>query len=327
MSTKSTTRFPLKRVRPENENRRSNSSSTQRTSKKFCRQISQDSAFVEAEKSSDERAFDLFHHEYFPQFRSFFKNSSIVRQLVEHLWTNMTDFAKVSFVKKILKDQGASHLSTIQLNNEENEMNSSRTSINSLTFSKYNRTFINDFLTFVKHFGTTRFVDPNSSNKSKMPLRRSSRIRRAPTKCSCSSCVIHQTSHDEDFTPPNDDDSQGKTFRELFDHFLQLDDEIVDKSMINDENSAQLVLSEVSKMIDENSSMENADLSSFDFLQDATTLFDENLPIFSSESFLSSSSISDLIPEEIPQRRTFVILTELDEPFFGPYPIEFTITI
>ena len=30
---------------------------------------------------------------------------------------------------------------------------------------------------------------------------------------------------------------------------------------------------------------------------------------------------------QCPIRRTYVILTELDEPFFGPYPIEFTITI
>jgi hypothetical protein len=38
--------------------------------------------------------------------------------------------------------------------------------------------------------------------------------------------------------------------------------------------------------------------------------------------------ISDTLPtNECPIRRTYVILTELDEPFFGPYPIEFTITI
>lgn len=320
----------------------------------------------------------------------------------------MTDFAKVSFVKKILKDQGASHLSTIQLNNEGFStfcFSSSwktfvsiwirkRTEFDSNVdqfveflkiqsniyqwFSHICQTFWNNTFRRSKVFSFSlllflyfefEFEFWSLSNKSKMPLRRSSRIRRAPTKCSCSSCVIHQTSHDEDFSLQNDDDSRKndvffcflsferfffrfdfrrKSFswiirsfssivkrrdgkqKEKLDETFQFsfrDDQIVDKSMINDENSTQLVLPEVSKMIDENSSMENADLSSFDFLQDATTLFDENLPIFSSESFLSSSSISNLIPEEIPQRRTFVILTELDEPFFGPYPIEFTITI
>lgn len=77
-SSSSTSRYPLKRVRPENENRKTFSSSNGRATKKFCRQPSQghsvnhfskhslnffsslDSAFVETEKSSDERAFDLF---------------------------------------------------------------------------------------------------------------------------------------------------------------------------------------------------------------------------------------------------------------------------
>ncbi len=44
----------------------------------------------------------------------------------------------------------------------------------------------------------------------------------------------------------------------------------------------------------------------------------EKLPLVMSDSLSTS---------EYPIRRTYVILTELDEPFFGPYPIEFTITI
>jgi hypothetical protein len=44
----------------------------------------------------------------------------------------------------------------------------------------------------------------------------------------------------------------------------------------------------------------------------------EKIPLVMSDSLTRS---------ECPTRRTFVILTELDEPFFGPYPIEFTITI
>jgi hypothetical protein len=44
----------------------------------------------------------------------------------------------------------------------------------------------------------------------------------------------------------------------------------------------------------------------------------EKIPLVMSDSLSTS---------ECPIRRTYVILTELDEPFFGPYPIEFTITI
>ncbi len=44
-------------------------------------------------------------------------------------------------------------------------------------------------------------------------------------------------------------------------------------------------------------------------------------------SINSNEKIPLVIPDECTTRRTYVILTELDEPFFGPYPIEFTITI
>ncbi len=54
-------------------------------------------------------------------------------------------------------------------------------------------------------------------------------------------------------------------------------------------------------------------LPSFDLLIDPPIILNEKLPLG--------------ITNECPVRRTYVILTELDEPFFGPYPIEFTITI
>lgn len=67
-------------------------------------------------------------------------------------------------------------------------------------------------------------------------------------------------------------------------------------------------------------SMDNNELCfspSLDYLINSSTISNENLPSPTSNSLLTDQ----------PSRRTFVILTELDEPFFGPYPIEFTITI
>jgi hypothetical protein len=54
-------------------------------------------------------------------------------------------------------------------------------------------------------------------------------------------------------------------------------------------------------------------LPSFDLLIDPPIILNEKHPLD--------------ITNECPTRRTYVILTELDEPFFGPYSIEFTITI
>ncbi len=59
-------------------------------------------------------------------------------------------------------------------------------------------------------------------------------------------------------------------------------------------------------------------LPSFDFLIDSLTISNEKLPLVISDT---------LSTNEDSTRRTYVILTELDETFFGPYPIEFTITI
>lgn len=58
--------------------------------------------------------------------------------------------------------------------------------------------------------------------------------------------------------------------------------------------------------------------SSIDFLLDSTIFGKESKPvdITTTEAQLSQQT-----------RRTFVILADLDEPFFGPYPIEFTISI
>jgi hypothetical protein len=51
-------------------------------------------------------------------------------------------------------------------------------------------------------------------------------------------------------------------------------------------------------------------------------------PIPSIDLLINNSNEKIPLPtNECPIRRTYVILTELDEPFFGPYPIEFTITI
>jgi hypothetical protein len=58
--------------------------------------------------------------------------------------------------------------------------------------------------------------------------------------------------------------------------------------------------------------------SSFDSLIDTSTNSTEKIPSVLLDTLSST--------ERAPQR-TYVILTELDEPFFGPYPIEFTITI
>jgi len=52
----------------------------------------------------------------------------------------------------------------------------------------------------------------------------------------------------------------------------------------------------------------------------------EALPAVVSDEY-PFPSVDLTVNEPAPTRRTFVILTELDEPFFGPYPIEFTITI
>jgi hypothetical protein len=57
--------------------------------------------------------------------------------------------------------------------------------------------------------------------------------------------------------------------------------------------------------------------SSIDLSIDSSGIFDEKMPLVTSDSLLTDATA----------RRTYVILTELDEPFFGPYPIEFTITI
>lgn len=59
-------------------------------------------------------------------------------------------------------------------------------------------------------------------------------------------------------------------------------------------------------------------LPSFDFLINPSTMSNDTIPL------VISDQLSTI---ERPPRRTYVILTELDEPFFGPYPIEFTITI
>ncbi|CAF2943107.1 unnamed protein product [Rotaria sp. Silwood2] len=232
----STRRHPLKRVRLDNENQGFLTSSNGRINKKFCHHSSEDSAFVDSEKSSDERAYDLFHNEYFSQFRPYFKHYSIAIQFIEHLWLNMIESSKVSFVKKKLKEHGACDSSTKCYNdtdtfsNDENDsqinksINESNRSISTLNANnKYSRGFINDLLSYCKHWITPRFIDKNSSSKKITPLRRSSRIRRAPIKCVCSTCVTTRANEEHSSsTSIINNDLQQKSFRQLIDHYQQL---------------------------------------------------------------------------------------------------------
>ncbi|UJR34984.1 hypothetical protein I4U23_027763 [Adineta vaga] len=338
MTSHTSRRYPLKRVRPDNENQGSISISTEQTKKKFCRQSSEDSAFVESEKSSDERAFDLFHNEYFLQFRPFFKHRSIVIQFIEHLWSNMTETAKVSFVKKILKEQGIYDISSRNFHenesflNDENDSQTNKSLNGSLpiwnTNNRYSRSFINDLLSYMKYSITPRFIDKKLPSKNPIPLRRSSRIRRAPSKCSCSTCKTTQGSEEHPSsisTMSNDSDYQ--IFRHLIDHYQQLDDQFTnlstDNIKLNETNEKSISFTDVNELPNTSSLMDNtipADntndipLSSIDFSIDSSINFNEK-----------DSVIENV--DERPTRRTYVILTELDEPFFGPYPIEFTITI
>ena len=95
----------------------------------------EDSAYDETEKSSDERALDLFHkytvapvaclsvtdscREYFSQFRPYFKHRAIVKQFVDHLWNHMGESSKVACVKRMLKEQGMSDVSTVTFNDSD----------------------------------------------------------------------------------------------------------------------------------------------------------------------------------------------------------------
>ncbi|CAF1108397.1 unnamed protein product [Rotaria sordida] len=358
----SSRRHPLKRVRLDNENQRFLTSSNGRNNKKFCHQSSEDSAFVEIEKSSDERAYDLFHKEYFSQFRPYFKHYSIVIQFIEHLWLNMIESSKVSFVKKKLKEHGVCDISSKSYNdtdtfsNDENDsqinksINETNRNISTLNANnKYSRSFINDLLSYCKHWITPRFFDKNLSSKKITPLRRSSRIRRAPIKCVCSTCITTRANEeDPSSTSIINNDLQQKTFRQLIDHYHQLDDQYADisnlsLSITNDnqvklnetsDNQIQMPLSEIietpahvtsSPPIIPMVSLGSHDLplpslsnSSWNLSIDPGTVFNEKIPLVMPESLSTT---------ELPIRRTYVILTELDEPFFGPYPIEFTITI
>ncbi|CAF0765196.1 unnamed protein product [Adineta steineri] len=407
----SSRRHPLKRVRPDNENQGSIISSNGRNNKKFCRQPSEDSAFIDTEKSSDERAFDLFHKEYFPQFRPYFKHRSIVIQFIEHLWSNMIEFSKVSFVKKILKEQGIYDVSTTNFSdtetfsNDENDsqlsksLNESNRSISTWnTNNRYSRSFINELLSYLKYSVTPRFIDKKSSSKIIAPLRRSSRIRRAPIKCVCSTCITTRASEEHSSsTSIINDDSEHKIFQHLIEHYHQLDDQYINisnSSILTDINKCnettdsqiQMPLPEVIETVTHTAisppsspiipaaSVNNSSALSESFevfvdpsaisnekiILDTSVALSESYELFvapstssnekiildapldhsvalseSFELFADPSSISNEkiildTPDERPPppaRRTYVILTELDEPFFGPYPIEFTITI
>ncbi|CAF1006570.1 unnamed protein product [Adineta ricciae] len=328
MTSNTSRRHPLKRVRPDNENQGSFISSNEQTKKKLCRQSSEDSAFVENEKSSDERAFDLFRNEYFLQFRPYFKHRPIVTQFIEHLWSNMTEPGKVSFVKKILKEQGIYDISSRNFHenetfsNDENDfqinksLNENRANLPTWkTDNNYSRSFINDLLNYMKYSITPRFTDKKLSAKIPAPLRRSSRIRRAPSKCSCSSCITTHGSEEHSTSMSNlVDGSEYRMFQHLIDHFHQLDDQLEHRST---EDPTPMPLSEI------NESITAPIVSEVPIEQPSySTEYSTDSAITSAENDCSINN-----SDERPTRRTYVILTELDEPFFGPYSIEFTITI
>jgi len=249
---------------------------------------------------------------------------------------------KWHLLKKILKEQGIYDISTTSFN-DENDSQLSKTLDESnrsiLTYNsnnKYSRGFINDFLSYLKYWITPRFIDKNSSSKPIAPLRRSSRIRRAPIKCVCSTCIT--TGAIEEHSSSNDD-LQIKIFRELIYHYHKLDDEYVDRvnssSLIDDNNPTKLnetndsqIQMPLSEVIETETHVRSSppiipmeSVSSNDALLPSLDLLinpNEKIPLVMSDSLSTS---------ECPTRRTYVILTELDEPFFGPYTIEFTITI
>lgn len=107
---------------------------------------------------------------------------------------------------------------------------------NLLIRNRYNRGFINEFLAFLKQSISPRFVDmmyerQNNvhlllikilifrSSKVTPPLRRSSRIRRAPNKCLCSSCSTNGINHEHSFS---NDQLENETFIHLINHYHQL---------------------------------------------------------------------------------------------------------
>jgi len=126
--------------------------------------------------------------EYFPQLRPYFKHRSIVIQLIEHLWSNMIESSKVSFLKKILKEQGIYDVSSTSFNDTDALSNAGKKmlsidaillylslendsqmsdSLNELNRSvstwnankSYTRGFLNDLLLHFKHWITPRFID------------------------------------------------------------------------------------------------------------------------------------------------------------------------
>lgn len=336
-------RYPLKRVRPDNENQSSTLKTTGRFSKKLCREPSEDSAFFETEKSSDERAFDLFYKEYFCQIRVYFKHRSIASQLIEHLWTNMGEQSKVSFIRKVLREQGLPDIQTNNFNDENDfestkSLNESNLNQNeTLHFhNKYSRGFIQDFLSYLKCSIAPRSNEINLKPKTNIPLRRSSRIRRAPIKCVCSTCIT--TGGILEHSVLNDD-IHNKVFRELIEHYHRLDDQFIEGSnsilLINDD----VKLNETDKhpidqMLQAEIIEKETEMNVTECKEPLATVVSDEYPFPLVEPVSNSNEQSAIVTtdcltenEQPATRRTFVILTELDEPFFGPYPIEFTITI
>ncbi len=134
----------------------------------------------------------FFSREYFSQLRPYFKHRSIVIQFIEHLWSNMIESSKVSFVRKILKEQGIYDVSSTSFNDTDafsndgkkimfwkkfffislfifliendfqiskslNESNRNHSTWN--PNNRYTRAFLNDLLSYLKYWITPRFTD------------------------------------------------------------------------------------------------------------------------------------------------------------------------
>lgn len=83
--------------------------------------------------------------------------------------------------------------------------------------------------------------------------------------------------------------------------------------MTNETSSSSIIPNE--SLISSDDVLLGESNSSFDSLIDTSTNSTEQIPSLLSDTLSST--------ERAP-RRTYLILTELDQPFFGPYPIEFT---
>lgn len=279
--------------------------------------------------------------------------------MIEQFWSNLRQSSKVSLVKKLLKSRRNSTLSSIDF-----DLNGGRTSPNDENHfqtnvapnneskqifplgQKFNRTTINEIIEFLKENCSIRYFESSCSTSE---VRRSSRVRRVPIKCFCSSCSINRSSRKDSSSSSTivHGDSNEKCFQPMVEFYLKLDDQISESTLTRDQSPTKPENRLDETLFDENpmeidfsqilDSRSTTDYSLSSILP-RSSLEPENQSISSSIDFLLDSTIfgKESKPVDVtttePQlsqqtRRTFVILADLDEPFFGPYPIEFTISI